>query len=66
MHTMIIRDAVSFGLCDRYELAIQCGSLAEVLAMAAADAQSAAVDEAAPVSERPTELGATITVVSLL
>lgn len=47
--------AAAFGLVDRYELAIQAGSLADVLAMAAADAQAAAVEEEiAPLSSRPT------------
>lgn len=62
-----MQNAIAFGLCDRYELAIQCGPLADVLRLAAADAQSAAVDASeAPLSERATEIGATITIVSVL
>ena len=53
--TIILENAAAFGLTDRYELAIQCGSLADVLSMAAADAQANAVDEEiAPASERST------------
>lgn len=50
-----MRTAIAFGLVDKYEIAIQSGSLADVLALAAADAEAWGVEESgAPDSERPT------------